>query len=114
MVGQIIPFNFPLLMAAWKLAPALAAGNCSVLKPASPTPWSILKLAELIQEIVPAGVLNIVNGAVQNGASATQFGLGVGEAYSGEEGLGTAVQGTGVGAAVTGAGLGIPAGALGR
>ena len=61
-VGQIIPFNFPLLMAAWKLAPALAAGNCSVLKPASPTPWSILKLAELIEDIVPAGVLNIVNG----------------------------------------------------
>ena len=61
-VGQIIPFNFPLLMAAWKLAPALAAGNCTVLKPASPTPWSILKLAELIQEIVPPGVLNIVNG----------------------------------------------------
>ena len=61
-VGQIIPFNFPLLMAAWKLAPALAAGNCTVLKPASPTPWSILKLAELIAEIVPAGVLNIVNG----------------------------------------------------
>jgi hypothetical protein len=59
-------------------------------------------------------VLNIVNGSVQNGASATQFGLGVGEAYSGEEGLGTAVQGTGVGAAVTGAGLGIPAGVLGR
>jgi hypothetical protein len=59
-------------------------------------------------------VLNIVNGAVQNGASATQFGLGVGEAYSGEEGLGTAVQGVGVGSAVTGAGLGIPAGALGR
>ena len=54
-VGQIIPFNFPLLMAAWKLAPALAAGNCAVLKPASPTPWSILKLAELIEEIVPAG-----------------------------------------------------------
>ena len=54
-VGQIIPFNFPLLMAAWKLAPALAAGNCTVLKPASPTPWSILKLAELIEEIVPAG-----------------------------------------------------------
>ena len=61
-VGQIIPFNFPLLMAAWKLAPALAAGNCTVLKPASPTPWSILKLAELIEEIVPPGVLNIVNG----------------------------------------------------
>ena len=61
-VGQIIPFNFPLLMAAWKLAPALAAGNCTVIKPASPTPWSILKLAELLEEIVPPGVLNIVNG----------------------------------------------------
>ena len=61
-VGQIIPFNFPLLMAAWKLAPALAAGNCSVIKPASPTPWSILKLMELIEEIVPPGVINVVNG----------------------------------------------------
>jgi aldehyde dehydrogenase len=61
-VGQIIPFNFPLLMAAWKLAPALAAGNCSVIKPASPTPWSILKLMELIGEIVPPGVINVVNG----------------------------------------------------
>ena len=62
-VGQIVPFNFPLLMAAWKLAPALAAGNCSVLKPASPTPWSILKLAEVIGDLLPPGVLNIVNGA---------------------------------------------------
>jgi len=61
-VGQIIPFNFPLLMAAWKLAPALAAGNCSVIKPASPTPWSILKLAEVIQDVVPPGVINIVTG----------------------------------------------------
>ena len=61
-VGQIIPFNFPLLMAAWKIAPALAAGNCTVLKPASPTPWSILKLAEVIEDVVPPGVLNIVNG----------------------------------------------------
>ncbi len=61
-VGQIIPFNFPLLMAAWKIAPALAAGNCTVVKPASPTPWSILKFAEIIQDIVPPGVLNIVNG----------------------------------------------------
>ncbi len=61
-VGQIIPFNFPLLMAAWKLAPALAAGNCSVLKPASPTPWSILKLLEVVEDIVPAGVINVVNG----------------------------------------------------
>ena len=61
-VGQIIPFNFPLLMAAWKIAPALAGGNCTVIKPASPTPWSLLKLAETIQDIVPPGVLNIVNG----------------------------------------------------
>ena len=61
-VGQIIPFNFPLLMAAWKLAPALAAGNTVVLKPASPTPWSILKLMELIDEILPEGVINVVNG----------------------------------------------------
>ena len=61
-VGQIIPFNFPLLMAAWKIAPALAAGNCSVIKPASPTPWSILKLAEVIGDIVPPGVLNMITG----------------------------------------------------
>jgi len=61
-VGQIIPWNFPILMAAWKLAPALGAGNCVVLKPAESTPISILILAELIQDILPAGVLNIVNG----------------------------------------------------
>ncbi|MBK7564666.1 Acetaldehyde dehydrogenase 2 (Acetaldehyde dehydrogenase II) (ACDH-II) [Candidatus Propionivibrio aalborgensis] len=61
-VGQIIPWNFPILMAAWKLAPALAAGNCVVLKPAESTPISILILAELIADIVPPGVLNIVNG----------------------------------------------------
>ena len=61
-VGQIIPFNFPILMAAWKIAPALAAGNCTVVKPASPTPWSILKLCEVIAGVVPAGVINVVNG----------------------------------------------------
>lgn len=61
-VGQIIPWNFPLLMAAWKLAPALAAGNCVVLKPAEQTPVGILVLMELIQDILPAGVLNVVNG----------------------------------------------------
>lgn len=61
-VGQIIPWNFPLLMATWKLAPALAAGNCVVLKPAEQTPVSIMIFAELIQDILPAGVLNIVNG----------------------------------------------------
>jgi len=61
-VGQIIPWNFPLLMAAWKLAPALAAGNCVVLKPAEQTPWSILKLMEVIGDLLPPGVLNVVNG----------------------------------------------------
>lgn len=61
-VGQIIPWNFPILMAAWKLAPALAAGNCVVLKPAEQTPVSILVLMEIIGELFPGGVLNIVNG----------------------------------------------------
>jgi len=61
-VGQIIPWNFPILMAAWKLAPALAAGNCIILKPAEQTPVSIMVLAELIADILPPGVLNIVNG----------------------------------------------------
>lgn len=61
-VAQIIPWNFPILMAAWKVAPALAAGNCVVLKPAEQTPVGILILAELIQHLLPAGVLNIVNG----------------------------------------------------
>jgi len=61
-VGQIIPWNFPILMAVWKLAPALAAGNAVVLKPAEQTPWSILKLFELIGDLLPAGVVNIVNG----------------------------------------------------
>ena len=61
-VGQIIPWNFPLLMAAWKLAPALAAGNCVVLKPAEQTPLSITVLAELIGDLLPPGVLNIVQG----------------------------------------------------
>ena len=61
-VGQIIPWNFPILMAAWKMAPALAAGNCVVLKPAEQTPVGILILMELIEGILPDGVLNIVNG----------------------------------------------------
>lgn len=61
-VGQIIPWNFPILMAAWKLAPALVTGNCVVLKPAEQTPASILVLMELIEDLLPAGVLNIVNG----------------------------------------------------
>ncbi|WP_339516532.1 acetaldehyde dehydrogenase ExaC [Pseudomonas sp. RL_15y_Pfl2_60] len=61
-VGQIIPWNFPLLMAAWKLAPALAAGNCVVLKPAEQTPLSITLFAQLVGDLLPAGVLNIVQG----------------------------------------------------
>jgi aldehyde dehydrogenase len=61
-VGQIIPWNFPILMAVWKLAPALAAGNCVVLKPAEQTPASIMVLIELIGDLLPPGVLNIVNG----------------------------------------------------
>jgi aldehyde dehydrogenase len=61
-VGQIIPWNFPILMAVWKLAPALAAGNCVVLKPAEQTPASIMFLNELIAHLLPAGVVNIVNG----------------------------------------------------
>jgi aldehyde dehydrogenase len=61
-VGQIIPWNFPLLMACWKLAPAIAAGNCVVLKPAEQTPASILVWADLIGDLLPAGVLNIVSG----------------------------------------------------
>ncbi|AIJ25671.1 MULTISPECIES: aldehyde dehydrogenase [Amycolatopsis methanolica group] len=61
-VGQIIPWNFPILMAAWKLAPALAAGNCVVLKPAEQTPASILKVIEVIADLLPPGVLNVVNG----------------------------------------------------
>ena len=61
-VGQIIPWNFPILMAVWKLAPALAAGNCVVLKPAEQTPASIMVLMELIADLLPPGVLNVVNG----------------------------------------------------
>ncbi len=61
-VGQIIPWNFPLLMATWKLAPALAAGNCIVLKPAEQTPVSIMVLMQLIGDLIPAGVVNVVNG----------------------------------------------------
>ena len=71
-VGQIIPWNFPLLMAAWKLGPALAAGNCVILKPAEQTPVSILILMEMIADILPAGVVNILNG----------FGAEIGEALA--------------------------------
>ncbi|RBQ29159.1 aldehyde dehydrogenase family protein [Aliarcobacter vitoriensis] len=62
-IAQIIPWNFPLLMAAWKLAPAIAAGNCVILKPASSTPMSILLFLDLIKDILPKGVINVINGA---------------------------------------------------
>jgi aldehyde dehydrogenase len=61
-VGQIIPWNFPLLMAAWKLAPALAAGNCVIIKPAEQTPVTILEFMKLVGDLLPAGVVNVVNG----------------------------------------------------
>ncbi len=61
-VAQIIPWNFPLLMAAWKIAPAIAAGNCVILKAAEQTPVSIMVMMELIQDVVPKGVINIING----------------------------------------------------
>ena len=61
-VGQIIPWNFPLLMAVWKLAPALAAGNCVVLKPAEQTPMGIMVLMDIIRDLLPPGVVNVVNG----------------------------------------------------
>ena len=61
-VGQIIPWNFPLLMATWKIAPAIAAGCCTILKPAEQTPTSIMVLMDLIKDIVPKGVINVING----------------------------------------------------
>ena len=76
-VGQIIPWNFPLLMAAWKIAPALAAGNCVVVKPAEQTPTSIMALMELISDVVPAGVINVVTG----------YGIEAGSALAGHTGI---------------------------
>lgn len=61
-VGQIVPWNFPFLMAAWKLAPVLAAGDCTVIKPSSSTPLSVLALADLIGDVLPAGVFNVITG----------------------------------------------------
>ncbi|MEK9765599.1 MAG: aldehyde dehydrogenase family protein [Thalassolituus sp.] len=69
-VGQIIPWNFPILMAAWKLGPALAAGNCVVMKPAEQTPASILVLMELVGDLLPPGVVNIVNGVGEEAGQA--------------------------------------------
>ena len=69
-VGQIVPWNFPFLMAAWKLAPVLAAGCCTVFKPSSDTPLSVLELARLTQDVIPAGVFNVITGS---GSKAGQY-----------------------------------------
>ncbi len=69
-VGQIVPWNFPFLMAAWKLAPVLASGCCTVFKPSSTTPLSVLELARLIQDVIPAGVFNVLTGS---GSKAGQY-----------------------------------------
>ncbi len=88
-VGQIIPWNFPLLMAAWKLAPALAAGNCVVLKPAEQTPATILLWAELVGDLLPPGVLNIVNGfGIEAGKPLAQSPRIAKVAFTGETGTG--------------------------
>lgn len=84
-VGQIIPWNFPLLMGVWKIAPALAAGNCVVLKPAEQTPVTILLFAELIADLLPPGVLNIVNGFGPEAGQPLATSPGVGKvAFTGE------------------------------
>ena len=84
-VAQIIPWNFPILMAVWKLAPALAAGNCVVLKPAEQTPMSIMVLVEMIQDLLPPGVLNVINGfGVEAGKPLAQSNRVAKVAFTGE------------------------------
>ena len=94
-VGQVIPWNFPMLMAAWKLAPALATGNTIVLKPAETTPLTALLLAEVLQEAeVPPGVVNIITGAGATGAALVEH-PGVDKiAFTGSTGVGKAIQRT--------------------
>ncbi|AWN16388.1 aldehyde dehydrogenase family protein [Salinisphaera sp. LB1] len=93
-VGQIIPWNFPLLMAGWKIAPALAAGNCTVLKPAEQTPVSICKLLELIQDLLPPGVLNVVNGlGAEAGAALAQHPDIAKMAFTGSTPVGSRIMG---------------------
>jgi aldehyde dehydrogenase len=88
-VAQIIPWNFPILMAAWKLAPALAAGNCVVLKPAEQTPASILEVVKLIADLLPPGVLNVVNGfGVEAGKPLASSPRVAKVAFTGETGTG--------------------------
>jgi len=91
-VAQIIPWNFPLLMATWKLAPALAAGNCVVLKPAEQTPASIMVLIELIGDLLPAGVVNIVNGFGEEAGAPLSASKRVAKvAFTGSTSVGTSI-----------------------
>ena len=93
-VGQIIPWNFPLLMAAWKLAPALAAGNAIVLKPAEQTPTSIMVLMELIGDLLPPGVLNVVSGFGAEAGAAIATSTRVAKvAFTGSTETGTTIMG---------------------
>ncbi|MFC0267272.1 aldehyde dehydrogenase family protein [Kushneria aurantia] len=93
-VGQIIPWNFPLLMAGWKLAPALAAGNCSVLKPAEQTPASIGVLLELIGDLLPPGVLNVVHGPGEEAGEALASHEGIRKiAFTGSTPVGSHIMG---------------------
>lgn len=91
--GQIIPWNFPLLMAAWKIAPALATGNTVVIKPAETTPLTALKLAEILQEAdLPPGVVNIITGAGTTGAAIVNH-AGIDKiAFTGSTGVGKKIQ----------------------
>lgn len=92
-VGQVIPWNFPLLMLSWKIAPALAAGNCVVLKPAETTSITALKFAEIIQEAgLPPGVVNIVTGAGDTGAAVVAHPLAAKIAFTGSTEIGKAIQ----------------------
>jgi aldehyde dehydrogenase len=91
-VGQIIPWNFPLLMAAWKIAPALAAGNCVVVKPAEQTPTSIMVLMDLIKDVVPPGVINVVTGYGIEAGSALATSKGINKiGFTGSTATGTFV-----------------------
>ena len=93
-VGQIIPWNFPLLMGSWKIAPALAAGNCVVLKPAEQTPASICVMLELIQDLLPAGVLNVVHGLGEEAGDALASHPGIAKlAFTGSTPVGSLIMG---------------------
>ncbi len=92
-IGQVIPWNFPLLMLAWKIAPALATGNTVVLKPAETTSITALKFCSILQEAgLPAGVVNIVTGAGETGEAVVNHPLGAKVAFTGSTGVGKAIQ----------------------